>query len=146
MSSLFIVLCNTWPTILTDLLGLELSFGGWKLGTLWGDYRQSRSSVWPMPDTKIFSYELMSRYHKLRAIWVQFVKVKNLFFKSAIVCLLSDFGLPPRCPQVVWCYWGEIGPFSATLAQDGLAECDQPGKIPWNTPPWLGIEPGPQGG
>ena len=55
-------------------------------------------------------------------------------------------GLPPRCPQVVWCLWGEIEPFSATLAQDGLAECDQSGKIPWNTPPWLGIEPGPRGG
>ena len=25
---------------------------------------------------------------------------------------------------------GEIGPFSATLAQDGLVECDQPGKNP----------------
>jgi len=31
-------------------------------------------------------------------------------------------GLPPR--------W-EIGPFSATLTQDGLAECDQPGKTPY---------------
>jgi len=28
------------------------------------------------------------------------------------------------------------------LTQDGLAECDQPGKIPWNTPPRLGIEQG----
>jgi len=37
-------------------------------------------------------------------------------------------------------------PFSATLAQNGLAECDQPGTIPRNTLPWLGIEPGPQGG
>jgi len=34
-------------------------------------------------------------------------------------------GLPPRCPQVVWCHWGEIEAFSAMLAQDGLAECDQ---------------------
>jgi len=41
---------------------------------------------------------------------------------------------------------GVIELFSATLAQDGLAECDQPGKILRNTPPWLGIEPGPQGG
>ena len=41
-----------------------------------------------------------------------------------------NFGLPPRCPQVVWCLWGEIEPFSATLAQDGLAECDQPEKNP----------------
>ena len=28
------------------------------------------------------------------------------------------------------CLWGEIEPFSATLAQDGLAEFDQPGKNP----------------
>ena len=71
---------------------------------------------------------------------------QDFFFLSAIVCPWLNFGLPPRCPQVVWCLWGEIEPFSATLAQDGLAECDQPGKIPWNTPPWLGIEPGPRGG
>jgi len=66
------------------------------------------------------------------------VKKKNLilvrsldgFFLSDIFCLWLDFGLPPHCPQVVWCHWGEIEPFSATLAQDGLVECDQPGKNP----------------
>ena len=63
------------------------------------------------------------------------------------VCPWLDFGLPPRTgcvvslsvhgwtsafflAQVVWCHWGKIEPFSATLAQDGLAECDQPGKNP----------------
>jgi len=40
-----------------------------------------------------------------------------------------DYGLPPRCPPVVRCHWGEIEPFSAMLAQYGLAECDQPGKF-----------------
>ena len=69
-----------------------------------------------------------------------------IFFLSAIIYLWLNIGIPPRCPQVVWCHWGEIAPFSAMLAQDGLAECDQPGKIPWNTPPWRGIKPGPQGG
>ena len=49
---------------------------------------------------------------------------------SAIICPWLNFGLPPRCPQVVWCIWGEIEPFSATLAQDGLAECDQLRKNP----------------
>ena len=39
---------------------------------------------------------------------------------------LSMVGLPPRCPQVVWCHGGEIEPFSVTLAQDGLTKCDQP--------------------
>jgi len=47
------------------------------------------------------------------------------FFSIAIVCPWLDFGLPPRCPLVVWCHGGEIGPFSAT---------------------WLGIEPGQRGG
>jgi len=41
-----------------------------------------------------------------------------------------NFGFPPRCPQVLWCHWGEIEPSSAMLAQDGLVECDQPGKNP----------------
>jgi len=40
---------------------------------------------------------------------------------------MVGLGFPPRCPQVVWCHWGEIEPFSATLAQDALAECVQPG-------------------
>jgi len=69
--------------------------------------------------------------------------VRECFFLSTIVCPWLNFGLPPRCPQVVWCLWGEIGPFSAMLAENGLVE---PGKIPWNIPPWLGIEPGPRGG
>ena len=54
----------------------------------------------------------------------------QLLCTSVIVSLWMDFGLPPRCPQVVRCYWGESEPFSATLAQNGLAECDQPGKNP----------------
>jgi len=58
-----------------------------------------------------------------------------VFFTLAILCPWLDFGLSPRFPQVLRCHWGEIGPFSATLAQDGLMKCDQPGKIPWNTPP-----------
>ena len=51
-------------------------------------------------------------------------------FFSAIVSPWVDFGLPPHCPQVVWCHWGEIEPLYATLAQNRLAECDQPGKNP----------------
>ena len=47
-----------------------------------------------------------------------------------------------RCPQVMGCYWREVEPFSATLAPDELAECDQPEKIPQNTPPWMGLNPG----
>jgi len=57
-----------------------------------------------------------------------------------------EFILPPRYPQVVWCHWVKIWPFSATLAQNGFAECDQPRKIPWSTPPRLGIEPEPRAG
>jgi len=51
-------------------------------------------------------------------------------FISAIICPWLNFILPPRCPQAVRRHWGEIEPFSATLAQDGLAECDQSGKNP----------------
>jgi len=60
--------------------------------------------------------------------WLPWVFVFVHF--SAFVCPLLNFGLPPHCPQVVWCHWGEIEPFSSTLAQGGLAECDQPGKNP----------------
>jgi len=28
----------------------------------------------------------------------------------------------------MWCHWWQTGPFSAALAQDVLAECNQPGK------------------
>jgi len=53
-------------------------------------------------------------------------------FIFSISRLLSVVGLgpSPHCSQVVWCHCGEIEPFSATLAQDELAECDQPGKNP----------------
>jgi len=51
-------------------------------------------------------------------------------FPSAIVCPWLDFGIPPRCPICVALLGGGIEPFSATLAEDGLAECDQPGKDP----------------
>jgi len=43
---------------------------------------------------------------------------------------LGDFLLAPACPIEKVTHRGEIEPFSATLAQDGLAECDQPGKNP----------------
>jgi len=68
----------------------------------------------------------------------------SAFLKSAIVCPWLDFGLPPRCLQVVWRHWAEIEPFSATLAQDGLAECDQSGKNPLKYSAVAGIEPGPR--
>jgi len=38
--------------------------------------------------------------------------------------------VPSRCPHVLWCHWREIEPFSTTLAQGVLAECDQPGINP----------------
>jgi len=34
-----------------------------------------------------------------------------LLFLSAIVCPWLDFGLPPQCPQVVWCHWGRLSHF-----------------------------------
>jgi len=44
-----------------------------------------------------------------------------------------DVGDPSHCPQVVWCNWGEVEPFSAMLAPNVLAEYDQPGKISLNS-------------
>jgi len=54
------------------------------------------------------------------------------FVISAIVLSVYSWTSPFLFgwPMVVWFYWGEIEPFSAALAQDGLAECDQPGKNP----------------
>ena len=56
---------------------------------------------------------------------------KWIFFSHCLFTVARpSFGLPPHCPPVLWCHWGEIEPFSATVAQNGLAECDQPGKDP----------------
>jgi len=65
-------------------------------------------------------------------VWTLASGLLVFFHQSSSVCLSVcpwlDFGLPPHCPQVIWCPWGEMEPFSATLAQDGLVECDQSGK------------------
>jgi len=50
----------------------------------------------------------------------------EIFVFSHCLCPWMDFGLLPRW-QKVWCHLAEIEPFSAMLAQDGLAERDQPG-------------------
>ena len=67
-----------------------------------------------------------------KCAWEGFIDTSGFYLNltSAIVCPWLDFGLPPQCSQVVWCHLGGIGPFSAALAQDRLAECDQPGKNP----------------
>ena len=64
------------------------------------------------------------------------------------VCPWLDFGLPPRFPQVVWCHWREIGPFSAVQAQDGLIGrmWSARGKTSWNAQPRSRFERGSQGG
>jgi len=53
------------------------------------------------------------------------------FVFPAIVYPWLSFCLPPRCSRIVWSHWGEIEQFSATLNQNGFAECDQPWKDPW---------------
>jgi len=40
----------------------------------------------------------------------------------------------------------EIEPFLPRWLRTGWQSLISQGKIPWNAPPWLGIEPGPQGG
>jgi len=68
------------------------------------------------------------------------------FFLSAIIYPWMAIGLPPRCPQVVWCHWVERSHFLSRRLRIGWQRVISQGKIPWNTPPWLGAEPGPQGG
>jgi len=77
-------------------------------------------------DSQIAEIKDMTYWDFLERKWLY--AYPGIFFLSAIVGPWLNFGPPPRCPQVVRCLWGEIEPFSATLAQDGLAECDQPGK------------------
>jgi len=49
---------------------------------------------------------------------------------SAMVYARLDFDLSTRRSQPVWCHLGEIESFPAMLAQDELAEGDQPGENP----------------
>jgi len=72
----------------------------------------------------------LQRQTSVRVMELSFQTQSRFFCSSAIVCLWLDVSIPPHLPQVVWCHRGEIGPFSATLAQDGLAECAQSGKNP----------------
>jgi len=54
-----------------------------------------------------------------------------LFFQPlSVLGWIEVIGLYFQCPQAVCCHWGEIEPFPAKQAKDGLAECDQPGKHP----------------
>jgi len=46
----------------------------------------------------------------------------------------------------VWCHWGEIESFLPRCLRTGWQSVISQEKIPWNTSPWLGIEPGPRGG
>ena len=60
---------------------------------------------------------------------------------------LSMAGLWPSCSMSTGCVvpLRGIEPFSATLAQDRLVECDQPGKNPLKYSATPGVEPGPWG-
>jgi len=52
--------------------------------------------------------------------------VRSSLLFSAILCSCLNFGFPPQCPHIE----ERLSHFFATLAQDGLAECGQPGKNP----------------
>ena len=90
---------KSWRSILSQIcvlrafdhpiLRLVLENGGWKL------WRNSLTAqAWHDHTLNPECWGLLSSHY--------------LFFLSAIVCPWLDFGLPPRCPQVVWCHWGEI--------------------------------------
>jgi len=66
----------------------------------------------------------------------------SLFFSFSHPWL--EFSFPPRCPQAVWCHW-DLSHFLPRWLRTGWKSVISQGKIPWNTPPWLGIEPRPLG-
>ena len=114
---------NQWFTGFPLVVGwsYRIKWGWWAL-IIWYSCYITENRVW-------YLREIRSAVQSVRE-WAKSGEM-NLITKKffiSIVCPWLNFGLPPRCPQVVWCHWREIEPFSATLAQDGLAECDQPGK------------------
>ena len=77
----------------------------------------------------IFSYVRIDRIEILKRNWTSFSR------SLSMVWLRPSSTMPTG--------WGEIEPFSVTLAQDGLTEFDQPAKNTWNTPSRPEIEPEP---
>jgi len=70
-----------------------------------------------------------------REYWVKWINylvqessptADHIFF--AIIYLWLDMSISAWCPQVVSWHWGENEPFSALLALDRFAECDQQRK------------------
>ena len=64
---------------------------------------------------------------------------------SAIIYPWLDFGFPPRGHSLCGAIEGRLSYFCHWLRTGWQGVISQR-KIPWNTPPWLGIEPGLQGG
>jgi len=70
-----------------------------------------------------------------------------LFFllNMAAISWVADSPLWRMFSRFVFALVGPASSSSNTVASTA-DHSDQPGKIPWNTPPWLGIDPGPRGG
>jgi len=64
---------------------------------------------------------------------------------STIIYPWLDFGFPPRGHSLGGAIEGRLSHFCRWLWTGWQGVISQT-KIPWNTPPWLGIEPGLQGG
>lgn len=76
----------------------------------------------------IWTSELPTRYKD--------TKSKHIIFVSLCLSVLERRPSSSVSLSCVVPSEGEIDPFCAALARDGLAMCDQPqGKIPWITPP-----------
>jgi len=76
------------------------------------------------------------------------LKTLMSIFLSAMSVCLSVVGLRPSSSLSTGCVVslrGDWAIFSFEL-KTGWQNAISQGKILWNTPPWLGIEPGPQGG
>ena len=65
---------------------------------------------------------------------------------TGVVCPWLNFDLSSQFPQVVSCPWGIFCHAGSGRFGPGLQSVISPRKIPQNTPPPPGIEPGPRGG
>ena len=102
------------------------------LGFKWGPQTHSEVPPWPRFVPRFWQLQLyhwailLSQLFPVifyYPVWENFQSVEYyiyFYFQPSSIHGWT-FSLPPRCPQVMWFRWGEIEPFSATLAQVGRA-------------------------
>jgi len=83
--------------------------------------------------------------HKLTCVYIKFWPTSEFVinFLSAIGWTSAFLLAVHRLCGVIE---GRLSHFLPRWLRTGWQSAISQGKIPWNTPPWLGIEPGPRGG